>query len=263
MDTSFIVPLVHLMQTLSAENLSLLIFLVCVISILVLFRTFGITGLYMYNAVIVIVANLQVLKTATFCFSPEPVALGTITFATTYLVSDILTEHHGKAVAHKGVWLSFAAHILMTSLMVFTLGYSAPAGDKAHGAMMTLFAPSPRILLAGLLAYVISQFLDIHVFEWVGRITQRRWLWLRTNVATLLSGLVDNTIFSLLAWVILNPEPISFYSLIFTYILGTYLARGLVALLSTPVMYLSYWCLPPGLSKRPIKDPEPDVAKAA
>ncbi len=262
MDTSFIVPFVNLMQTLSAESLSLLIFLGCVASILFLFRTFGITGLYMYNAVIVIAANVQVLKTAAFSFSPEPVALGTVTFATTYLVSDILTEHYGKAVARKGVWLSFSAHILMTSLMLFTLGYSAPAGDKAHGAMMNLFTPSPRILLAGLLAYLISQFLDIYVFEWVGRMTQRRWLWLRTNVATLLSGLVDNTIFSVLAWVILNPEPITFYSLIFTYILGTYLARGLVALLSTPVMYLSYLCIP-GTPKMPIEAPELDVIKAA
>jgi uncharacterized integral membrane protein (TIGR00697 family) len=262
MDTSFIVPFVHLMQTLSAESLSLLIFLGCVFAILFLFRAFGIAGLYLYNAVIVIAANVQVLKTATFCFSPEPVALGTITFATTYLVSDILTEHYGKAVAHKGVWLSFAAHILMTSLMIATLGYSAPVSDKAHGAMVALFTPSPRILLAGLLAYVVSQFLDIYIFEWVGRMTQRRWLWLRTNVATLLSSLVDNTIFSVLAWVVLNPEPITFSSLIFTYILGTYLARGLVAFLSTPVMYLSYWCLP-GSPELPIKGTEFDEIKAA
>ncbi len=262
MDTSLIVPLIDLMQTLSAQNLSLLTFMVCVIAILFLFRTFGIIGLYMYNAVVVIAANIQVLKTSVFWFSPEPVALGTVTFATTYLVSDILTEHYGAAVARKGVWLSFASHLLMTSLMVLTLGYSAPAGDKAHGAMMTLFAPSPRILFAGLLAYVLSQFLDIYVFEWVGRITRRRWLWLRTNVATLLSGLVDNVIFSVFAWVILNPKPIGLYSLVFTYILGTYVARGLVAFLSTPIMYLSYLCLP-GPSKLPIKDPELDELKAA
>lgn len=263
MDTSFIVPLVDLMQTLSAENLSLVIFLGCVVSILFLFRTFGVTGLYMYNAVIVIVANVQVLKTSVFWFSPEPVALGTVTFATTFLVSDIVTEHYGQAVARKGVWLSFAAQILMTVLMILTLGYPAPEGDKAHGAMMALFTPSARILLAGLLAYVISQFLDIYIFEWIGRATQRRWLWLRSNVATLLSGLVDNIIFSVLAWVIFNPEPITFYSLIFTYILGTYMARALVALFSTPVMYLSYLCIPGLTKKQPINDPELDLIKAA
>lgn len=262
MDTSFIAPFVDFMQTLSAESLSLLVFLGCVVAILFLFRVFGITGLYMYNVVVVIAANVQVLKMTTFCFLPEPVALGTVTFATTYLVSDILTEHYGKVVARKGVWLSFTAHILMTFTMILTLGYPVSAGDKAHEAMITLFMPSPRILLAGLLAYVLSQFFDIYVFEWVGRMTQRRWLWLRTNVATLLSGLVDNIIFSILAWVVLNPNPINLYSLVFTYIFGTYLARGLVALLSTPVMYLSYWCIS-DTQKRSINNSELTMAKAA
>ena len=70
-----------------------------------------------------------------------------------YLSTDILTEHYGKAVARKGVWISFAGHILMTVQMVITLGYAAPAGNKIHEAMMSLYLPSPRILVAGLLAY--------------------------------------------------------------------------------------------------------------
>lgn len=248
------------MQTLPLEAMALVTFLVCAVSILILFRLFGATGIYLYNTVIVLVANIQVLKMGTFYFSPEPVALGTVAFATTFLASDIVTEHYGKAVARRGVWLSFAGHILMTFLMVITLGYSVPAGDKIQDAMMSLFAPSPRILLAGLLAYALSQLLDISLFDWVGRMTQRRWLWLRTNVATLLSGLVDNTLFSVFAWIILSPNPISLYSLVFTYILGTYVARALVAIMSTPVIYLSYLCLPKRLS---LDINEPEVRKAA
>lgn len=244
MDTSFVVPFVAFMQTLSSESIALVEFLGSTIFILFFLRMFGIAGLYTYNVVVVVLANLQVLKVSTFFFSPEPVALGTITFATTYLVSDILTEHYGRSVAHKGVWLSFAGHIFMTLSMMLTLGYPALPGDAIQPAMMTLFTPSFRILTAGLLAYLISQFLDIYLFERIGRITQGRFLWLRTNVATLLSALVDNSIFSLLAWVILNPKPIGFTTLIFTYILGTYIARGLVTLLSTPVIYLSYRFLP-------------------
>jgi len=106
----------------------------------------------------------------------------------------------------------------------------------------------------------LSQFLDISVFDWIGRMTQRRWLWLRTNVATLLSGLVDNILFSAFAWIILNPKPIGLYSLLFTYILGTYFARILVSLLSTPVIYLSYWRLHLPIS---FQEQEPQLSKAA
>lgn len=252
MDTLFI-HFVEGMQGFSAEVLAIFTFLACVGSILFVFRLFGATGLYLYNAVAVIGVSIQVLKAAPFLFSPEPVALGTVAFATTYLVTDILTEHYGKSAARKGVWLSFSAHILMTLLMMLTLGYAVvPEGEAAHAAMATLFAPSPRLLFAGLVAFLCSQFLDISLFEWVGRLTARRWLWLRANVATLISGLVDNAIFSVLAWVILSPSPIGLHKLIFTYILGTYFARVLVSFLSTPVMYLSYWCLP-----NPIHSEEP------
>jgi uncharacterized integral membrane protein (TIGR00697 family) len=250
MDTSFIIPFIEFMQTLSAESLALATFLGCAASILLLFYLFGASGLYLYNTVIILVANIQVLKMGTFWFLPEPVALGTVAFASTYLASDILTEHYGKAVARKGVWLSFSGHLLMTSSMILTLGYSAPAGDKVQEAMMTLFAPSPRIFLAGLMAYAISQMFDISLFDWVGRLTQRRWLWLRTNVATLLSSLLDNALFSIFAWIILSPQPIGFHSLIFTYILGTFLARALISVMSTPIIYLSYFSLSAPLAFR-------------
>lgn len=262
MDTSLIIPFLELLQSLPAETLAFLTFMCCAASILLLFRLFGAVGLYLYNTIMVIVANIQVLKMGTFWFLPEPVALGTIAFASTYLATDIITEHCGKAVARKGVWISFAGHILMTFMMILTLGFSAPVDDKVQESMMTLFAPSPRILLAGLLAFSLSQLLDISVFDWVARLSRRRWLWLRTNVATLLSGLVDNILFSLFAWVILSPEPIGFYSLILTYILGTYMARALVAFLSTPIIYLSYMCLPMTL-ERQTKEPEPALKSAA
>lgn len=262
MDNSLIIPLVEFMQSLPTELLALLTFVSCAASILILFRLFGATGLYLYNAVIVLVANIQVLKMTTFWFSPEPVALGTVAFATTYLASDILTEHYGTSVARRGVWLSFAGHILMTFLMIVTLGYSVPAGDKIQEAMVSLFTPSFRIFVAGLLAYAISQFLDISLFDWVAQLTQRRWLWLRTNVSTLLSGLLDNALFSIFAWVVLSPTPISLYSLVFTYIMGTYLSRVLVAFMSTPIIYLSYLCLPKPF-KSELRDYEAELREAA
>jgi hypothetical protein len=104
--------------------------------------------------------------------------------------------------------------------------------------------PSPRLLVASLLAYTISSFADIFLFQWVSNVTEGRWLWLRSNVAMMVSALLDNIIFSVFAWIILNPEPVTLMKLIFTYIFGTYFARVLVSFLSTPIMYLSYYFLP-------------------
>ena len=63
-------------------------------------------------------------------------------FSTTFLASDILTEHYGASVAYKGTFLSLAASFLMTILMCMTLGFKPPLDDafsnQAHEAMNTL-----------------------------------------------------------------------------------------------------------------------------
>ncbi|MDP4840062.1 MAG: VUT family protein, partial [Alphaproteobacteria bacterium] len=63
-------------------------------------------------------------------------------------------------------------------------------------------------------------------------------LWLRSFLSTATSSLLDNIIFSVLAWKILMPLDIDTRTLIFTYILGTYTLRFLATGLNAPVMYL-------------------------
>lgn len=255
MDTLLIAPLIETLQNLSAEMVSFILFAVCAVAILSLMRLFGSHGLYLYNIVAVLVANIQVLKGVQFSLSAEPIAIGTVVFATTYLCSDLLTEHYGKDAAKKGIWFCFAAQILMTILMVVAVGYPPLAADAVGSvgtehmplteqAIALLFTPSPRLLVASLLAFAISQLNDIWVFQRLSKLTRGRQLWLRTTVSTLVSAFVDTVLFSVLAWGLLSPQPISFSVLVFTYILGALVTRACVSLLSTPVMYLSYICKP-------------------
>ena len=62
-------------------------------------------------------------------------------------------------------------------------------------------------------------------------------LWLRSFVSTAIASLMDNILFSVLAWKILAPLDIDTTTLIFTYILGTYVLRLFVTALNAPVMY--------------------------
>ena len=71
-------------------------------------------------------------------------------------------------------------------------------------------------------------------------ISNGKLLWLRSVVSTMISGLMDNFIFSLLAWVILSPQPVSFQTLIIAYVFATYVARVVVSITSTPIIYLTY-----------------------
>lgn len=244
MDDSLILPLILYMQSLSGEALSIISFIIGITVMLFMFRTFNLVGLYVYSAVATVMANIQVLKLMSFDLMSNPVALGTATFSTIFLANDIITEHFGVEAAKRNIWLSFVTQILVTTTMIISIGFSPVEGNEAHDAISTLFLPAPRLLIASLIAFVASQLFNINIFQWLSKIYKEKKLWLRSNVALMTSELIDNIIFSSLAWVILSPTPVSTNTLIYTYILGTYVLRVIFALFSTPIIYWSYYFKP-------------------
>jgi queuosine precursor transporter len=227
---------------------------VCFASILFLTRLFGRGGLYAYIVIAVLGANVQVLKAVQFSIYGHPVALGTVLFASSFLATDILAEHYGRQAARKGVMIGFAAFLLWTVLMMVTLGYApltpAQAGEDmawalpAQDHLLALFVPQPSFFVAGMCAYLVSQLSDVWLFEALRKATGDRHLWLRNNGSTMISALIDNTVFSVLAWVVFAPVPMGWEPLVFTYILGTYGMRVAIAALDTPFMYLSRRVVP-------------------
>ncbi|MEK6733591.1 MAG: queuosine precursor transporter [Pseudomonadota bacterium] len=244
MDDQLILPLILYLQSLSGEILSLISFGVGMFLMLIMMRSFGVAGLYIYSSTATVMANIQVLKLMSFSNFPEPVALGTATFSTVFLANDIIIEHFGRKAATRNIWLCFATQILVAITMITTIGFNPVAGDIAHEAILILFLPAPRILIASLTAFVISQFLNIIIFQTLLERYKEKKLWLRSNAALMISELIDNFIFSVLAWVILAPNPVSLHSLIFTYILGTYILRVIFSLFSTPIIYWSSYFKP-------------------
>ena len=80
--------------------------------------------------------------------------------------------------------------------------------------------------------------------EKISELTNKKFLWFRNNLSTMISSLIDNTIFSIFAWIILNPNPLDFNTVLFTFILGTYILRIFIALFDTPFIYLAKFLLP-------------------
>jgi hypothetical protein len=235
-------PIVQFLQTLPAEGVLGLEYIFCCLALLGMFKAFGRTGLFIYIALAVIIANIQVLKAVHFSFFSFPVALGTILFSSTFLASDILTEFYGSSIARQGVWVGFSAALLTIGFMTLTLGIRpAETEDQVfidvHKAIATLFSPHLALFTASLLSYGLSQYTDIWIFQMIRRFTGHRWLWVRAAGSSLLSAFLDNVLFSTLAWVVFAEKPLSLESLVLTYILGTYIFRVVVMLVQIPLMY--------------------------
>ncbi len=224
--------------------------LFCYSAVLVMMRLLGQNGIYVFMAVMVIAGNIQVTKLVNFPFYDNPVPLGTTLFAATYLATDILTEYYGAAAARRGILLAFSGMVLMVITMVLTLGFTPltmlqsiqagmPEATDSQKALLTIFTPAPALLLASLSSFLISQFTDVWIFSLIKRLTHQKWLWLRNNLSCWLSALLDNTVFSLLAWRLFSSSPVPWHTLILGYILGTYLLRVIISAMNTPFIYLA------------------------
>lgn len=251
--------LVALMNGLPPEAMLAIEMAVCFSLIPLMLRLFGPAGMFVYIAIGVVGANIQVLKAVQYSLFSNPTALGTVLFASSYLCTDVLTEYYGRSMARRGILLGFAAMLLMTTMMMLAMGYRpmtpAEAGDAMawalpnHDHIVALFLPAPTLFVASMTSYLISQFNDVMVFQKIRAATGTRHMWLRAAGSTAISALVDNIIFNSLAWMvfpwILGGTPLGLHALIFSYIIGTYWIRLCMALIEAPYIYVAGWFLPP------------------
>lgn len=203
--------------------------------IILAYRLFGKWGLIMWIPISVIVANIQVIQTVELFGMVA--TLGNIVYASSFLVTDILSENYGRKEANKAVWIGFFSLISMTILMNLALQFLPLEGDEfagvAHEATSTIFSLMPRIAIASLVAYVLSQRHDVWAYHfWRKRFSKENQIWLRNNLSTAVSQLIDSSVFVLIAfWGVFET------ALLFEIFITTYVLKFIVAAADTPFVY--------------------------
>lgn len=220
----------------SNEWLWLIMLILNFAGILFIYKFLGKMGLYAWVGFAIIVANLQVLKTIEIFGLTA--SLGNIVYATSFLATDILSENYGKRDANRAVFVGFFSLIGMTVLMNLALVFDASAIDFAQESMELLYSFLPRIALASLLAYGVSQIHDVWMYAVLKKKRPgNRWIWLRNNLSTMLSQGIDSIIFCTVAFAGVVPMR-EFWEIIST----TYILKCLVAVSDTPLVYLArHW----------------------
>ncbi len=205
--------------------------------IIAAYKLFGKQGLIMWIPISVIIANIQVIQTIElFGFVAT---LGNIVYASSFLVTDILSENYGKHEAKKAVWIGFFSLIAMTLVMNLALYFKPLEGDEfagvSHGALSTIFELMPRIAVASLCAYLISQRHDVWAYHfWRKRFSKDKQIWLRNNLSTMVSQFMDSAVFTLIAFYGVFESGM-LWEIFFT----TYVLKWVVAAADTPFIYWS------------------------
>ncbi len=211
-----------------------LVFMLFNLSVVLLaFRRWGKTGLYVVIACSSIICNIQVVVFVDLF--TRVATLGNIVYASIFLATDILSEHYGAKEARKGVWIGFFFLAWATIAMQFAVNFiPADVEGNRFEHLVPVFKFMPRVVVASLIAYLVSQHHDIWAFALWKQKTSGKYLWLRNNASTWVSQFADTIIFTLIA----------FYGEVETgvlveIVLTTYILKLIVAVIDTPFLYIS------------------------
>lgn len=163
------------------------------------------------------------------------VEAGIFAFLMLVILSSAVAELHGRDTANRLVRFGFVPLIVSMGLILVVLAVPpAPEMDPARlSSFQMVMGQSPRLMLAGIIAYGISQTLNVAIFSRI-RAEAGRLLWLRAAVASILSQIVDTLLFITIAFYGVFP--------IGGLLVGQALAKVVLsALLVPPLIYAAVW----------------------
>jgi uncharacterized integral membrane protein (TIGR00697 family) len=220
------------------EILIIISFLIIYGGVMLFYRFFGKNGLIAFNVVATILANIEVLLLVN-AFGVE-MTLGNVLFASTFLITDIMSENHSRKDANRAVIISTLCSVFFVLISQMWLLYTPSGNDWASGAFHTIFSSTPRIVCASLVVYLISQLTDVWLYhkwwDWCKRRfgDESKGLWIRNNGSTMISQLLNTMLYTLFAFY----GTYSFQTLISIFA-STYVIYVITCLLDTPFVY---WC---------------------
>jgi len=170
-----------------------------------MYRLFGREGLLGCIVLAILLANLQGPK-LTIIFGLQT-SLGVIFYSGIFFATDLLSEKYGRAEAGRAVLIGFSASCIIVLMLSLALMFeptdrpeTAAFSQRIQTSFENILDFTPRFVFGSLFAYLISQSLDVWLFHWIKNKTQGRWLWLRNNLSTMTSQLVDTFLYSFIVW---------------------------------------------------------------
>jgi queuosine precursor transporter len=153
---------------------------------------------------------------------------GTLIYALTFTLLDLVHERQGKRGAQKVVVAAFAANVLLAAYVQLTIRLPFPAFFQSQLSYEQVLGATSRIVIASLAAFLLSSLVDAEVYAWIEhRIGGYRWIPVLGSNAV--GTLLDSVLFITLAFYGRFP--------LLSLILGNYAIKMFVTVVSLPLIY--------------------------
>ena len=194
-------------------------------------------------------------------FGPLQLAVGVLPYPLTFLCTDLISEIYGKRRASFLVFCGFGLNLFILAVMWLGMAASPAEGQPPSWQVLQLAEPirlangayfehqvelfqiiyenTSGIVVGSMVAYMLAQYWDVQVFHYIKRFTGEKHLWLRNNLSTMTSQLIDTIVISCFTFgVALFAGDISLKQF-FIFLGSGYAFKVTVAALDTGPMYLA------------------------
>ena len=169
-------------------------------------------------------------------FGPFVMSIGVIPWPVVFLSTDLINEYFGRRGVRQLTLLTatlicYAFLILYLAMQVHAAGFS-PVSDEQFSAV---FGQSMWIIVGSLVAFLVSQLVDVFVFWLLRKRTGGKMLWLRSTGSTAVSQIIDTfVILGIAFWLPGKVSTEEFLKMSAT----NYSYKLIIAILLTPLIYL-------------------------
>ena len=219
----------------------------------------GITAFFVANALIAECIGGKIFSLEkVFGFNPANITLfgqsglsftltcGVLLWPLEFIITDIVNEYYGAKAVRR---ISYTAVILISyAFIMFYVSMSAPpagwwVGSKINkgipdmqAAYSGIFGQGMWIIIGSLVAFMVSQLVDVYIFHKIKKVTGDKKIWLRATGSTLVSQLIDSFIVLTIAFKIGNNWT---WAQVLAIGCMNYIYKFCMAIVLTPVIYIA------------------------
>ncbi len=181
----------------------------------------------------------NVIESKFFRFNNISLTCSVITYPITFLVINIIIDRHGIGKAKKAIWAgvfsSILAVLLIELAVIMPIHKNSPISQSN---LINTFKFNLSVTLSSILSFIVSQFLNIIIFQKVKNLTKKKRLWIRYSISIIMSHFVYTILFKLIVWMCKIYDNSFYFNLNPMLIIYEYMIKCFFSIVSICAIYV-------------------------
>ena len=191
-------------------------------------------GIFITNAIVAELIGGKLISIGPFVMS-----MGIVPWPIVFITTDLINEYFGEKGVRKlsiitAFLIGYAFIIIFIAVLIPAAKGISPVSDEQF---LAVFGQSMWIIVGSIIAFLVSQFIDVSLFHYLKSKTGSKMIWLRSTGSTVVSQFFDS--FIVLGIAFWLPGKINFLTFITSAFTG-YFFKLILAIVLTPAIYIGH-----------------------